>query len=376
MEIALLLSAAEFAPEAKRMEEDARSPVGIQEVAAGDRLLRQIAAATKNTAAGASMQPRFASQAMRALPEPHLASSSPTPYASSSPSARAAIFRQAHYPPTTRFTLPVRSTLASPPTRTPTRPSPPTPHPSTLLGALPTIGKDGKLKRFLCPFPACAVRFGQKGSLTRHIRSRHEHRRPHACGHCTKSFSEKWTLDVHVRNVHLKQQPHACATCGKCFGERWNLQKHINVVHKRIKPFRCGICDRAFGYKGDMRKHVNELHRTPGRPFRCEEPGCGVNFARLRYLRRHQNTAHQGEGLGEALMVARRSSAEVAAMASTPTSAGSGASSSAVSAASAASARAATSNAVYRPPTGAYSALHALSACPESALRAEATGRR
>ena len=42
-----------------------------------------------------------------------------------------------------------------------------------------------------------------------------------------------------------------------------------------------------------MRKHVMELHVQDGRPFQCPVPSCGVKFARLRYLRRHQNLSHR-----------------------------------------------------------------------------------
>lgn len=375
MEIALLLSAAESTksnptPFAKALPPlGAGSPVGIQAVAADDLLLRQIAATT-----AAQSSPATDASANRHPPVSSTRYSFPPG------------FPDAPYPTTGSRPLQHAGlnhrTLAAPSPAVPPERILSAPQPPTLPAALPTIGKDGKLKRFLCPFPACAVRFGQKGSLTRHIRSRHEQRRPHACNRCEKSFSEKWTLDVHVRNVHLKQQPHACATCGKCFGERWNLQKHINVVHKRIKPFRCGVCDRAFGYKGDMRKHVNELHRTPGRPFRCEEPGCGVNFARLRYLRRHQNTAHRGkddlcaEKCDERAQLVRPSSSEVAAQESTETSTGVRASTRAMSIPEQEHSSASTSADLHRQRTDAYSALHALSSYAESVQRAEAAARR
>lgn len=36
-----------------------------------------------------------------------------------------------------------------------------------------------------------------------------------------------------------------------------------------------------------------ELHVQGGRPFQCSVASCGVKFARLRYLRRHQNLTHR-----------------------------------------------------------------------------------
>jgi uncharacterized C2H2 Zn-finger protein len=155
-------------------------------------------------------------------------------------------------------------------------------------------GHSGKI--FQCTVPGCDATFGQKGSLTRHVKNRHSlNCRPHSCDQCSKSFSEKWTLNVHRRNVHLKLKAHNCPQCNKSFGEKWNLRKHVNVVHLHVKPFSCHICDRAFGYKGDMVKHVAELHSSSSalRPFICDAPGCGVKFARMRYLRRHQNLTHK-----------------------------------------------------------------------------------
>lgn len=170
-------------------------------------------------------------------------------------------------------------------------------HPHTLStsstsSATPTISKP-----FRCKYEGCDAVFGQKGSLTRHIRSRHEKLRPHTCDVCLKSFSALWTLRVHQRNVHLKSKPHKCHLCDKSFGELFNLSKHVAIVHEGKRPFSCPICSRKFGYKGDMRKHVLELHEQSGRPFQCMIPSCGVKFARKRYLRRHENLSHKGHPL-------------------------------------------------------------------------------
>lgn len=177
-------------------------------------------------------------------------------------------------------------------------------------------------KPFHCTREGCNAVFGQKGSLTRHLKNRHSSNcKPHACDLCPKTFSEKWTLNVHRRNVHLKLKAHQCPHCSKSFGEKWNLRKHINVVHLLVKPFSCPTCRRAFGYKGDMVKHVAELHSssTAQRPFVCEAEGCGVKFARMRYLRRHQNLNHKSE-VGTVQRPAYISGAEQKSCPSTPAS--------------------------------------------------------
>lgn len=181
-------------------------------------------------------------------------------------------------------------------------PSKPEPQPvalpsfSRLTGSQPDIEKK-ILKPYKCMLPGCNATFGQKGSLTRHVKSRHEKLRPHKCEQCRKSFSALWTLRVHQRNVHLKAKPHKCHLCDKSFGELFNKSKHVAIVHEGKRPFSCPICSRAFGYKGDMRKHVLELHEQTGRPYQCKIPTCGVKFARKRYLKRHENLSHKGNPL-------------------------------------------------------------------------------
>lgn len=184
---------------------------------------------------------------------------------------------------------------ASPPSSTLTRL--PNRHPNFSLRAEQGRVDKKTNKPFRCSIEGCDATFGQKGSLTRHIRSRHEKLRPHSCDLCQKSFSALWTLRVHQRNVHLKSKPHKCHLCDKSFGELFNKSKHIAIVHEGKRPFSCPICSRAFGYKGDMRKHVLELHEQSGRPFQCMVPSCGVKFARKRYLRRHENLTHKGNML-------------------------------------------------------------------------------
>lgn len=171
------------------------------------------------------------------------------------------------------------------------------PPPDASSGAHRGRVEKNSLKPFHCAVEGCQATFGQKGSLTRHVRSRHEKLRPHTCDLCQKSFSALWTLRVHQRNVHLKSKPHKCHLCDKSFGELFNKSKHIAIVHEGKRPFSCPICSRAFGYKGDMRKHVLELHEQSGRPFQCMVPSCGVKFARKRYLRRHENLSHKGNPL-------------------------------------------------------------------------------
>jgi hypothetical protein len=165
--------------------------------------------------------------------------------------------------------------------------------------ALPAAPVPYDLQPHRCSVAGCDSKFGQRGSLTRHLKNKHTaNPRTHACPHCPSRFSERWTLNVHVRNVHLKIKAHKCpyteCAARPGFSELWNLRKHISIVHLLNRPFPCPHCKRFFGYKGDMKKHVDELHTSSSeaRPYICQVPGCAVKFARMRYLRRHQNLNH------------------------------------------------------------------------------------
>lgn len=262
MDIYLLLSAAQAAP--GRSESVSHpsppfttSPVSIQTGSANDRLVNQIEATEHRG------HTNTRTQAVRSLPRP-------------------LNFSESH-----RMPVEMHVGRSLPPFRL-------GPAKTAVFKPVSDNGSGAQCKPFRCPEPDCDASFGQKGSLTRHTKSRHEKLRPHACDLCGKTFSERWTRSVHIRNVHLKSKPHKCHLCDKAFGEVFNKSKHIAIVHEGKRPFECPTCHRAFGYKGDMRKHVMELHEQTGRPFQCNVESCGVKFARKRYLRRHQNLSHKG----------------------------------------------------------------------------------
>lgn len=154
-----------------------------------------------------------------------------------------------HYPHSRNWISPVPPPMPEPMTLRPAIGNSQQPIPGYSRLVKP-ISKPPAPKRFRCTRPACDARFSQKGSLTRHVRARHDRLRPHFCRLCPKTFSEKWTLTVHVRNVHNRQTPHTCRLCGARFGERWNLRKHIPVVHGQVRPDQCTECSRAFRPSG------------------------------------------------------------------------------------------------------------------------------
>ena len=67
----------------------------------------------------------------------------------------------------------------------------------------------------------------------------HEKRRDHACPHCPCAFGEKGTLTNHIKIVHEKRRDHVCGYCkGVAFGTAGTLKKHISAIHLKIKRSR------------------------------------------------------------------------------------------------------------------------------------------
>ncbi|CAB4053913.1 unnamed protein product [Lepeophtheirus salmonis] len=77
-------------------------------------------------------------------------------------------------------------------------------------------------------------RFGEKGNLTKHVKTVHERRKAFQCVICEKTFGEKGNLQRHVKAVHHGKKDFRCAFCGKEFAEKGNLQKHIKAIHEPV----------------------------------------------------------------------------------------------------------------------------------------------
>jgi uncharacterized Zn-finger protein len=55
--------------------------------------------------------------------------------------------------------------------------------------------------------------------------------------------------------------------------------------------FYCELCSKTFAAKGSLKKH--QLLHTNLKEHKCVEEGCGAEFNRIDYLRKHNRLRHQ-----------------------------------------------------------------------------------
>lgn len=91
--------------------------------------------------------------------------------------------------------------------------------------------------------------------------------------------------------VHEDQKPFRCSTCAMSFGRKGILKKHVQMVHEHSRKFECETCSIPFGLKSDLKRHVQSVHQKK-RPFVCHV--CAASFGRRSDLKRHTISLHPG----------------------------------------------------------------------------------
>lgn len=134
-------------------------------------------------------------------------------------------------------------------------------------------------KDFKCTI--CEVGFQSMKNLRRHIQTIHSTDKPYTCSEegCNMSFGRKDKYVLHQR-YHERMRNIKCRKCDKILGSQDELQEHM-VEH--INFTKCDHCDETFVKRKDMLQH-KRLRHTP-ELFVCS--GCGKNFQKQRYLKKH-----------------------------------------------------------------------------------------
>ena len=71
----------------------------------------------------------------------------------------------------------------------------------------------------------------------------------------TPDDGSSWINDSKKRKLSIK-----CPICDNNFSEKGSLTRHIGSVHEGKKPFKCSICDYKFKTKWNLSKHIASVH--------------------------------------------------------------------------------------------------------------------
>ena len=77
------------------------------------------------------------------------------------------------------------------------------------------------------------------------------------------------TMTIHITSVHEGKKPLKCDICDYCCSPKSHMNRHIASVHEGKKPFKCDICDHSFCQKRDLNRHVASIHEGK-KPFKCD----------------------------------------------------------------------------------------------------------
>uniref|UniRef100_G3TAH6 Zinc finger protein 496 n=1 Tax=Loxodonta africana TaxID=9785 RepID=G3TAH6_LOXAF len=171
----------------------------------------------------------------------------------------------------------------------------PTTHRSSSVGFTDVGGEvqASSKKSYVCP--NCGKIFRWRVNFIRHLRSRKEQERPHACSVCGEVFSDSEDLDGHLE-THETQKPYTCSACGKSFRLNSHLVSHmrIHLQPDRLEPTE----EKEPGpseHKGSSPNSLLEKSKGKLR-FKCCD--CGRVFQRHDLLARHKSNTHTKDKAG------------------------------------------------------------------------------
>ena len=143
----------------------------------------------------------------------------------------------------------------------------------------------------------CKKSFGNKSSLTLHVKSIHQGIFIHNCTICDYKTNSKQQFQSHIKGHGSKeeqklQKTHKCPNCEKGFFTNALLKKHLNVDTCQIaeKNFECDHCrpSRWFISNPSLVRHIKLYHTHEIQKFKCGFQGCNQLIGSKAALKKHK----------------------------------------------------------------------------------------
>lgn len=150
-------------------------------------------------------------------------------------------------------------------------------------------------KRFICE--KCGVKFGDCGSLERHLARMHAVRTRDLvrCDVCNMGFASRTNMQRHRRMAHEGSGRWECGICGVPFSSKRIYNKHLAKEHDGKKGrkrnlervYRCEDCDYSSKWGGNVKRHRGIKHLGL-KEFVCQT--CDRGFSTKNNLQTHEAT--------------------------------------------------------------------------------------
>ncbi|XP_063695683.1 zinc finger protein 665-like [Culicoides brevitarsis] len=145
---------------------------------------------------------------------------------------------------------------------------------------------------FRCWKPGCDRLFATKQLQTLHREQFHDNLKSKICDFCGKQFKSNSELATHRRH-HTGEKPFKCnfPGCTMEFRQQYDLTKHNSSIHSARRAFACDRCGKMFKLKGNLNNHVKLVHTKEGLNT-CFN--CGKRFLTYSKLKDHIEARHLG----------------------------------------------------------------------------------